>query len=279
MVPDMVNEATGDMQARWLPVVDASVVLGISGEMLRLRMSRQTIRTRVESNGEVLVRVPYDLTGYIRCGFAIPDAAKQQNDVLPGSAVEALNAPDPTIVEVTPTPAPDPALDPVPEPVIEVTPAPEFPEQVEERPVHLEPPPKPQPKPQIRPQVRPPAQAGPEVDTEEPPKLSLRATTSLTTADVHDPLHSLYEARIMDLKELHGAQLADLKSDIVELADCQNAEVERLIKSHQAEVQHLVQLHNANMTNLHAQAERSAQLEAESKATLNEIITTLTGRK
>lgn len=70
----MSTDPIGDSQARWLPVADAAAVLGVSDEILRLRMSRQAIGTRVDPDGRVLVRTPYDLTGYVRAGVTSPVA-------------------------------------------------------------------------------------------------------------------------------------------------------------------------------------------------------------
>jgi hypothetical protein len=63
--------------ARWLPIADAAAVLGISDKALRLRMSRQTITTRVDGNGRVDVRIPYDLTGYVRDGVTMPETREE----------------------------------------------------------------------------------------------------------------------------------------------------------------------------------------------------------
>ncbi len=66
-----------DREARWLSVAEAAAVLGISDEALRLRMSRQTISTRVDGNGRVDVRIPYDLTGYVRDGVTMPETPEE----------------------------------------------------------------------------------------------------------------------------------------------------------------------------------------------------------
>lgn len=60
-----------------MSVADAAAVLGISDEALRLRMSRQTISTRVDGNGRVDVRIPYDLTGYVRDGVTTPETPEE----------------------------------------------------------------------------------------------------------------------------------------------------------------------------------------------------------
>lgn len=65
-----------ERHARWLPV--AAAVLGISDEALRLRMSRQTIRTRLDSDGRVNVRIPYDLTSFVRDGITMPEALAEE---------------------------------------------------------------------------------------------------------------------------------------------------------------------------------------------------------
>ena len=66
-----------DREVRWLSVADAAAVLGISDEALRLRMSRQTISTRVDGNGRVDERIPYDLTGYVRDGVTMPETPEE----------------------------------------------------------------------------------------------------------------------------------------------------------------------------------------------------------
>jgi hypothetical protein len=73
----MATDTIGDPQARWLPVSDAAAVLGVSDEILRLRMSRQAIGTRVDPDGRVFVRTPYDLTDYIRAGVTAPAAEEE----------------------------------------------------------------------------------------------------------------------------------------------------------------------------------------------------------
>ncbi len=64
-----------DREARWLSVADAAAVLGFSDEALRLRMSRQTVSTRVD--GRVDVHIPYDLTGYVRDGVTMPETPEK----------------------------------------------------------------------------------------------------------------------------------------------------------------------------------------------------------
>ena len=70
----MTTDSIVDTHARWLPVSDAAAVLGVSDEILRLRMSRQAIGSRVDADGRVFVRTPYDLTDYIRAGVTAPAA-------------------------------------------------------------------------------------------------------------------------------------------------------------------------------------------------------------
>ena len=163
-----------------------------------------------------------------------------------------------------------PAPETIPEPVAVSAPEPE---------IALPPTPAPIVEPKAEPKTETSPEPAPELAPELAPKLTFASTPALPSEDQTGRQHLLYEARIADLKELYGSQITDLKSVIVELADRHNGEIERLIKSHQAEVQRLVQLHNANLSNLHAQAERSVTLEAKSKAALIEIIIALNARK
>lgn len=73
-----VAETNDGQNARWLPPADAAAILGISIDTLRLRMSPQSIDTRVDSDGQVVVPIPYDLTEYVRHGFAIPAALAEE---------------------------------------------------------------------------------------------------------------------------------------------------------------------------------------------------------
>jgi hypothetical protein len=54
----MTTDSIVDTHARWLPVSDAAAVLGVSDEILRLRMSRQAIGSRVDADGRVLSEPP-----------------------------------------------------------------------------------------------------------------------------------------------------------------------------------------------------------------------------
>ncbi|MBT4044881.1 MAG: hypothetical protein HOF11_15380 [Rhodospirillaceae bacterium] len=91
----MATDTISDSDARWLPVSDAAAVLGVSDEILRLRMSRQAIGTRVDPDGRVFVRTPYDLTDYIRAGVTAPVAEE-----------EAANSDDWSAENATPDQAP-----------------------------------------------------------------------------------------------------------------------------------------------------------------------------
>ncbi len=101
----MATDMISDGQARWLPVSDAAAVLGVSDEILRLRMSRQAIGTRTDADGQVFVRTPYDLTGYIRAGITAP-AALDESPGGNGGDWESEN-PDHTafVSKTEPTPA------------------------------------------------------------------------------------------------------------------------------------------------------------------------------
>jgi hypothetical protein len=76
--PLSVSDTSDGQNARWLPPADAAAILGISINTLRLRMSRQSVDTRVNGDGQVVVPIPYDLTEYVRHGFAIPEALAEE---------------------------------------------------------------------------------------------------------------------------------------------------------------------------------------------------------
>ncbi|MFP6706989.1 MAG: hypothetical protein VCE75_13350 [Alphaproteobacteria bacterium] len=66
-----------DQETRWLYIVDAAAVLGISDGAPRLRMSQQTISSRVDGNGRVDVRISYDLTRYMRDSVTMPETPEE----------------------------------------------------------------------------------------------------------------------------------------------------------------------------------------------------------
>jgi hypothetical protein len=202
----MATDIISDGQARWLPVSDAAAVLGVSDEILRLRMSRQAIGTRTDADGRVFVRTPYDLTGYIRAGITAP-AAFDESAGVNGEDREPDGSGHPSLVSETE-----------------------------------------------------PAQAA-------------------GVQDPKDPLQTLNEARIADLKQLHAGQITDLKATIADITDRHEAEIERLQDSHQAEMQRLVDLHNISTKMFHEQAQHTAKMEAERKTMLLEVISALNGRK
>ena len=66
-----------DQETRWLYIVDAAAVLGISDEAPRSRMSQQTFSSRVDGNGRVDVRISYDLTRYMRDSVTMPETPEE----------------------------------------------------------------------------------------------------------------------------------------------------------------------------------------------------------
>jgi len=65
----MATNSIGDRHARLLCFGVAAAVLGINDAALSPRMPRQAIGTRVNAADRLFVRMPYDLTDYVRAGL------------------------------------------------------------------------------------------------------------------------------------------------------------------------------------------------------------------
>lgn len=65
----MATNSIGDSHASLLCFGVAAAVLGINDAALSPRMPRQAIGTRVIAADLLFVRMPYDLTDYVRAGM------------------------------------------------------------------------------------------------------------------------------------------------------------------------------------------------------------------
>lgn len=113
----MATDTIDDMRGRWLPLNDAAAVLGISYGALRLRMSRQTISTRVEADGQVLVCIPYDLTDDVRAGMTAAEVLDDGTAKDPGGPSTAAPSPETVANTNQSAPVKEPVNEPVNEPI------------------------------------------------------------------------------------------------------------------------------------------------------------------